>query len=307
MNSVSFRESESFLKSFTDGPKRDKGQVFLLIDLPDNPGAEDSISEKIWRALRNSYFNCQADDSYFCFEEALKRANEVVEQEGKKRESGSIGRLHAVAALKDGRTLHFSQVGLGVLYLQRGKHFSQISEDAESEGDGSFSTISSGELADSDRVVMSTRPLSFETAELAEVFSQKGARLASQLKSLGKASDLTGIVSHFSISSVEESSEASEVFESEQEPDTSSESSQVSSEQRKPKMIRLADHKVMQALSKHFNKEKFEGISKIFGNVFSGLRSRLGKVMKKPELVKQVNRRYILVGVITLVVVFGVV
>ena len=55
---LNFNVNETFLKHFSDGPKGDKGQLFLQLDLPDNPGAEDLIAEKIWRALHDSFFNC---------------------------------------------------------------------------------------------------------------------------------------------------------------------------------------------------------------------------------------------------------
>src|SRR3990170_5304741 len=118
VNNILFGENEAFLKRFTDGPKRGKGQLFLEIDLPDNPGAEDSIAEKIWRALHDSFFNCESDDQYYCFEEALKAANEVIDQESKKRESGTIGRVNAIASLLENNSLHFSHTGRAAVYLK---------------------------------------------------------------------------------------------------------------------------------------------------------------------------------------------
>ncbi|MDZ4217145.1 MAG: hypothetical protein U1C97_02390, partial [Candidatus Gracilibacteria bacterium] len=106
---VLFRENESFLMSFSAGPKRDKGQLFLVLDLPDNPGAEDSIAEKIWRSIHDTFYNCNSDDEYFCLEEALKAANEIIEKENKKRETGTIGRVNGIASLLSDDTLHFSQ------------------------------------------------------------------------------------------------------------------------------------------------------------------------------------------------------
>jgi len=305
INNLPFRETETFLKHQTDGPKRDKGQLIFQIDLPDNPGAEDSIAEKIWRSLHDSFFNCDSDDQYYCFEEALKVANEELEKENKKRETGSIGRIHGVVSLYDGDNLHFSQIGQGVVYLKRAEYFSQISEAPELESLSSFSTISSGELADGDVVVFSSRPLPFGEDDLLDAFSQKESKIPSELKSLSKQKDFEGLLSFFTIPqeevAVEEEKEESVVetkmVEIEEEI----------SEKEDGKKKKGKAGKMLQSLSKRLNKEKVNKAKSTAKGVFSGIKSKFSKLIKKPSRIKHVNRRYVLLFVILLIIALGVI
>jgi len=308
LQSTNFRENETFLKSYSDGPKRDKGQLFLILDLPDNPGAEDSLAEKIWRSLHDSFFNCESDDPYFCFEEALKAVNTAIDQENLKRETGTIGRLHAIASLLQEGTLHFSHAGQAVLYLKRGDQFSRISEELGPDSESGFHSISSGALTGDDCVVFSTRHLPFDENTLLEVFTEKGLKLVNSIKGLAKLKELTGMISHLSIPgntleqeslegpAVSEAADAGEISPVEEEPAL-----------RTPETrSRKKAHRVLESIkTKLRTGQKINAAKKAAKEVISGVGSRFSKVLKKPERIKHVNRRYILLGVIALVVVLG--
>jgi hypothetical protein len=309
LQSTNFRENETFLKSYSDGPKRDKGQLFLMLDLPDNPGAEDALAEKIWRSLHDSFFNCESDDPYFCFEEALKAVNIAIDQENQKRETGTIGRLHAIASLLQEGTLHFSHAGQSVLYLKRGDQFSRISEELGLDTESGFHSISSGALTAEDSVVFSTRHLPFDDQTLLEVFSENGVKLINALKGLAKQKELSGMVSALSIPGEALENVSSEEMEDNVPMLATEESAPVlgSPSPIVPEIrSRKKTNRVLQSLSTKFGiQQKMESAKKTAKGVMSGVGSRFSKVLKKPDRIKQVNRRYILLGVMVLVVVLG--
>jgi hypothetical protein len=303
LQKVSFRENESFLKSYSDGPKRDKGQLFLVLDLPDNPGAEDSIAEKIWRTLHDSFFNCESDDPYYCFEEALKAANNAIEQENQKRESGTIGRAHAVAALLQEGVLHFSQTGQGVVYLKRGEQFNRISEELELDAEAGFHSISSGSLTAGDGVVFSTRHLPFPDETLLEVFTQKGAKMLTHLKGLSKLKELTGLVAAFSIESGVPDEVAETAAEEEVTDTPIAEMPMASNEM--PRASRKKN-RFLDRITSRISPGKMDAAKKAAKGVMEGVSSKFSKIIKKPERIKNVNRRYILLGVFGLIVALGI-
>lgn len=306
MNRVTFREHETFLKSFSDGPKRGKGQLFLEIDLPDNPGAEDAIVEKVWRALHDSFYNSESDDAYFTFEESLKAANEVIEKENQKRERGTIGRIHAIAALIQGKSLHFSHTGHAAVYLQRSQQFTQISEELEPEAESSFHSISSGELHEGDNLILSTRFLPFDDQTLLQVFSEKESKLVSQLKALGKQKEVIGIVSAISFPSEKASAEVVERTAVEEEVAMTAPAVAVPLAEKRRQILSRVSHeraqKALQILKNRFNPKHLEGVKKTFRGVVDGVSSRMSKVIKKPERLKNINRRYVMITVIALII-----
>jgi hypothetical protein len=318
---VNFRENETFLKNFSDGPKRDKGQLFFQIDLPDNPGAEDALAEKLWRSLHDSFFNCQSDDAYFCFEEALKATNEALEQENKKRESGTIGRIHAVASLLQEGMLHFSQAGKAVVALRRGDYFGVISEGAEPESESEFSTISSGDLSNGDSIAFMTRPLPFGDTELLTIFSEKVSKVAGQIRGLSKQKEITGMVSFFVFQDeniepvtpieeiIDEKIEQSQAMYNagqEKGTETSDEMAQSTTDipVREKKKGKAAQ--ILSSFGKKFSGERAGKAGKAVKGIFSGMGSKMSKIVKKPDSIKQINRRYLLIAVIGLVAILGV-
>jgi len=285
-----FGKGDGYLKSFTDGPKRDKGQLFLQIDLPDNPGAEDALAEKIWRSLHDSYYNCDADDQYLCFEEALKKANESLEKEKRKREKNTIGRINAIALLIDGNTIHFSQTGEASLYLQRGSNFSAINESEGGDDTNVFTDILSGDLVDEDRIVLATRPIKGDHQALALIFGDKASKISTQLKSYAKNNKVHGLISYF-ILSITETGATEEITEANDDISIQKETGK----------------KNISILSKHLDKEKFKKAQTALKNMMSGVSTKFGKIAKKPSSVKNVNRRFIMMILIAAVFLFGIV
>lgn len=319
LDHVLYREHESFLKHFTDGPKRDKGQLFLCLDLPDNPGAEDALADKIWRSLHDTFFNCQSDDGYFCFEEALKSVNEALEQENKKRESGTIGRIHAVAALLEDGMLHFSQAGQAAVALRRGDYFGIISDGAESDGDSEFSTISSGDLSHDDSIAFMTRPLPFGEEDLLPIFSEKATKIASPLRNLAKQKEITGLVSFFvfmdeaaAVAPMADEDLAEEVDDELAREDQEDMEMHEEGEESETLDIPVREKKggkasqILNSFKSRFSGEHAQKAGKAMKGVFSGVSSKMSKFVKKPDSIKHVKRSYLLIGIVGIVGLLGV-
>lgn len=308
VSTVPLNEYESFLKNFSDGPRREKGKLFLEIDLPDNPGAEDAIAEKIWRALHHSFFNYDSDDSYFCFEEALKAVNQVIKQENQKRESGTIGRINALASLLQENMFHFSQIGAGTVYLKRKNHISQITEISEEEPDQNFSSISSGELHPGDIVISSTRSLPFHETKLNEIFSLKESKILSELKSLSKEKDIVGLVSFFIYA--DQTEEVPEKSERENiatvlAPEKAPEIKQILDVKSHASPFKIKE-KAVDFLKSKITHEKIEKVKNTLKDVAHGMGSNIMKIAKKPTRIYHMNRRSILMGLFILIVFLGI-
>ncbi len=305
-----FQEQESFFSSHQDGPKRDKGRLFLALDIADNPGAEDSIAEKTWRALHDSYYNCSSDDQYLCFEEALKRANEVLMKEGAKRAEGTLGRVHAVATLEHEGILHFSQMGTASLYLKRAGRFSPISED--STGDQEFLSIASGDLVPGDLLLMSTRPLPLHQPELIDAFEQKQSKWNGALKSWAKKQQHIGMLSYFSL---EEEATATDLAPEliEEAPKSMEKTASKTPESPELPLENLDEEEEQPGprakLTKLMNSVKaqpFDKVIKAFKGMGSGIGSKAGKLVRKPDSITDINKRYVLLGIVGVLVLFMV-
>ncbi|GEM_PF-5224509 len=307
-------EQRSFLKFFSDGPKREKGQLFLAIDLPDNPGAEDALVEKLWRTLQTTFFNYESDDPYFCFEEALKAVNQIFVQEHMKRATGSIGACHAITGLIQESVLHFSSSGSACIYLKRGVHLSKISEEPEPSPQSTFSSISSGELLSTDSLVFSTRPFTFPSTALSEALDQKGAKIISHLKLLSKQKNMMGLVTiALPISAMPEEKPAQSREEVAEHmidaPDDGSAPEpqipvvNIPLRRRSGQTIQDFIHR----LTKKMNPEKVERAKKKMKSVAQDIGFRMMKIIKKPTLLSGLRQRSVLMVLGGVMVLFAII
>ncbi len=297
-------EQRSFLKFFSDGPKREKGQLFLAIDLPDNPGAEDALVEKLWRTLQTTFFNYESDDPYFCFEEALKSVNQIFVQENMKRSTGSIGACHALTGLIQDNLLHFSSCGAACIYLKRGIHLSKISEDGESTSDATFGSISSGELLAHDSFIFSTRPFTFPSVALSEALDQKGAKVISHLKLLSKQKNMMGLVTIALPTSEGPEEKPAEINE---ETVISSEPLaaiiNIPLRQRSGQTIKDFIHR----FTKKMNTGKIEHAKKKMKSVAQNIGFRIVRIIKKPHFLSELKQRSVLMALGGVMMLFAII
>lgn len=304
IQSVMLGGQERFAKHFSGGPKRDKGQLFFTIELLDNPGAEDALVDKIWRALHDTYFNCTADDHYLCFEEALKKVNETLEKEKAKRENGTLGQVNSLAALIIDGVLHLAKTGTASVYLHRGGHLSPVMTPEAGEDQSLFSDVLTGELSHADVAIFSTRALAVENQEIHDVLFEQPKELLNDIKGLVKKHDLDGMISAFRYEefSYEPPSEPEYVA-----PVVAPPPEEIVDSEELGKPRKFSSPKVLKSFAKHLNKEKLSSARKTMQGVFSGVGARVKRIAGHPTLLKEVNRRYILLGLILAVFTFGIV
>jgi hypothetical protein len=155
---------DTFLDTFHYLPKNDRekeaGELMVVFEFLDHPGAEDAIAHAVYQTLRDVFYTNTKRDVFDRFEDSLREVNAVLENESNKRESGSLGRISACIGLLQGKVVHFAQCGEGAVYIYRERKFSRISEPGENEaqvsGHDVFVNISSGELTEGDAVFFTT-------------------------------------------------------------------------------------------------------------------------------------------------------
>lgn len=160
------KEEGSFLENYAydlgEG-EEDAGQLFITVEIQNNPADAEVIAETIFDSARKIFFSDLEKDAYTRFEDALKEVNKAISAFKSETVSKFIGNLHAVIAVVSGNELHISQTGDSEAYLIRKKFCSVISEGlSESQHEGmeeTFSNIASGTLEPGDFVIFATTRL----------------------------------------------------------------------------------------------------------------------------------------------------
>lgn len=159
------KEEGSFLENYAydlgEG-EEDAGQLFVTVEIQNNPADAEVIAETIFDSARKIFFSDLEKDPYERFEDALKEVNSHINQFKEETVSKFIGNLHVVIGIIVGTELHLSQTGDAEAYLIRKKYCSVISEglfDPTSQKEETFANIASGSLEPGDFVIFSTTRL----------------------------------------------------------------------------------------------------------------------------------------------------
>lgn len=138
------------------------GQVFLCLDIQNNPGEAEAMGEAIFAELKRVFFEDLDVEPYVRFEQALKAVNMRLGDFRKGKLNTHIGRLHVVIAAIEHGVLYLSQCGDAEAYLVRKRFVSIVSEGLsdglQQEGD-LFTSVASGDLEPGDFVLFSTTRL----------------------------------------------------------------------------------------------------------------------------------------------------
>jgi len=159
------KEEGSFLENYAydlgEGEEA-AGQLFVTIEIQNNPADAEVIAETIFDSARKIFFSDLEKDTYERFEDALKEVNTQINKFKEETVSKFIGNLHVIIGVVAGNELHVSQTGDAEAYLVRKRYCSVISEglsDPTAKGDETFSNIASGTLEPGDFVIFSTTRL----------------------------------------------------------------------------------------------------------------------------------------------------
>ena len=138
------------------------GQIFINLEVQNNPVDADEIGAAIFETLRGSFFQDVSMDPYDRFEIALKDVNDVLGKFMSQKSSGYIGNLNVVVAAIVGDTLFLSKAGDSEAYLIRKRYVSIVTEGLGDEDDDSkdvFSSIANGKIEEGDFIIFSTTRL----------------------------------------------------------------------------------------------------------------------------------------------------
>lgn len=159
------KEEGSFLENYSydlgEG-EEDAGQLFVNVEIQNNPADAELIAETIFDFARKIFFSDLEKDVYTRFEDALKEVNAAINAFKAETVSHFIGNLHVVIGVVAGNELHLSQTGDAEAYLIRKRYCSLISEglsDHSSQKDETFSNIASGTIEPGDFILFSTTRL----------------------------------------------------------------------------------------------------------------------------------------------------
>ena len=136
------------------------GSLYMAIELTNNQADAEDIGEKVFDALRTSFFDHLEADGYERFEEALKAANGVLQQYKTQAPSRFIGNMHCAVSAVIGDSLYISTCGLAEVYLVRKKFTSVVSEGLVDDTSADvFINIANGQLEKGDIVLLTTARL----------------------------------------------------------------------------------------------------------------------------------------------------
>lgn len=159
-------DDNSFLENYAYDFHREHGeeggQVFVNLEIQNNPLDAEEIGSVIFEMLQKIFFEDLSIDPYERFEAALKEINGVLAEFKSQKMSGYIGNLNVVIAAIVDNQLFLTQCGDAEAYLIRKRYVSIISEglsEDASSSDEVFASIASGEIEQGDFVLFSSSRL----------------------------------------------------------------------------------------------------------------------------------------------------
>ncbi len=163
------RDEGSFLENYTyelQQPGGGAAQVFLCLEIQNNPGEAESIGEAMFEELKATFFAELEDggmaEAYLRFENSLKAVNRRMGDFRQGKLNKHIGVVHAIIGAVEQGTLYVSQCGDSEAYLIRKRFVSIVSEGLSdphhTDGD-LFTSIANGELEPGDFVLFATTRL----------------------------------------------------------------------------------------------------------------------------------------------------
>lgn len=163
------RDEGSFLENYAyevNEHRSGMGQVFVCLEIQNNPSEAEAMGEAIFSALKTTFFaetEGEANvEGYLRFENSLKAINRRISDFRKGKLQKHIGSVHAIVAAVENSSLYLSQCGDSEAYLIRKRFVSTVSEGlydpAQKDGD-LFTSIANGDLEPGDFVLMCTTRL----------------------------------------------------------------------------------------------------------------------------------------------------
>jgi len=159
------------------------GSLYAVLELEDSGGHAEQLVEGVIDALHSEFYSDSDRETLTSFESALTKINEFLAEKTQEGQINWLGKLNAVLAVLSENTLHLTQAGRAESYLFRGEHSSQITEDLAGDPINplrTFINIATGDLAENDKVVMTTPAIFFKLSkeELKKYVSESSPKAA---------------------------------------------------------------------------------------------------------------------------------
>jgi hypothetical protein len=144
--------------------KKYLGNLYLIVEL-DNVLQKDRIFlEKLGKLIRDEFYSSTTRLPEISLKEALKKANQFLDNKINQGEIRWLGNLNVAVLSISNFFLYFSKAGNIKILLLRGDELLDISENLEMQAGSStpfkfFSSIASGRLAASDKIMVLTQRL----------------------------------------------------------------------------------------------------------------------------------------------------
>ncbi|MBD3328107.1 hypothetical protein GF340_02265 [Candidatus Peregrinibacteria bacterium] len=173
------RDEGSFVENYAydiGEPGDHSGQIYVNLEIENNPADAEKIGEIIFDTLRRSFYADLEKDPYARFEDAVRDVNVALRQMTEEKASKFLGNLNVMLAAIVDNTLYLTQSGDAEAYLIRKRLCSTISEGLGDENSEEiFSNIASGTLEPGDFILFSsTRLLRYiSKTDLSKIVSSK--------------------------------------------------------------------------------------------------------------------------------------
>lgn len=166
-----------------DPNEQKHGSLYAVIEVEDGGGNAEVLVEGIIDDFHNEYYSDVDRDPLSSFESALTKVNEGLAEKSGEGHINWLGKLNAVLGVLSESTLHLTQSGRAEAYLIRGEHSSHITDDLSGDPINplrTFINIASGELAENDKVVMTTPGIFYKISkdELKKYVTESAPKVA---------------------------------------------------------------------------------------------------------------------------------
>lgn len=257
---------------------KNHGNLYFIIDINHpNKDSQKIIDSIVETAVK--YFYKNLDDTLGSFEVALRHVNERMAELAEQGNTAWIDNINSLIAVINDHDIHITQIGTAEAFLIRNKIISHITEGLSEKNDtkhplNTYANISSGQMLNGDRIVMSTEHL-FNNISLDRI-----RRLAVQHNPTTCAAELARIIAQENIRSI-----GTIILEATTEERLAKEVIRP-----QPEEIILQDRK--------YEGTKFSVMLKQSENIFSGLTNFIqnlkakffGKKTNKPESARNIRK-----------------
>ncbi|MFC1651980.1 hypothetical protein ACFL24_02410 [Patescibacteria group bacterium] len=157
--------SEALEVTPQDLSQKPLGKLLIVAEIASPNEENQEVGETLIDSIKTEYYKDSSRDILESFEAALQKANETLADLTEASKTSWLGKLHMIIGVLNNDNLHLAQAGNAEAYLARGEQIVKISEglaettEKKDQPLKTFENIASGNIEESDRVILSTPEL----------------------------------------------------------------------------------------------------------------------------------------------------